>query len=78
MERRGQLSAAEREFSLAPKEPSFTQPTDGLRAEKVTKRFWWPHPYAKDRGLLWRNVVVGYHYYDARGQRVLMPWEQPR
>lgn len=30
---------------------------------KITKRYFWPHPYAKDRGLLWVKIVVGYEYF---------------
>ena len=32
------------------------------RIEKVYKRFWWPHAYAREAGLLWRKVVVKYRY----------------
>lgn len=76
MSRRGQLNAAELEFRLAPKESSWFQPTEGLRVEKVTKRFWWPHRYARRRMRLYVTLVVGHHYFDARGARVYMPWER--
>lgn len=67
----GRRRAAEREWQLAPlaakPEPPAASPA---RIERVYKRFWWPHPYARERGLLWRKVVVGYRYYDARGRQL--------
>lgn len=27
------------------------------------KRFWWPHPYAQEAGMLWVKLVVGYRYF---------------
>lgn len=29
----------------------------------VYKRFWWPHVYARERGLLCVKAVVGYRYF---------------
>ena len=31
--------------------------------KRVYRRFWWPHPYAREAGLLWRKAVVGYRYF---------------
>lgn len=47
-----------------------------FRAEPIYKRFWWPHPYARQAGLLWRKVVVGYRYFDTDGREVVPFWLQ--
>lgn len=47
-----------------------------FRAERIYKRFWWPHPYARQRGLLWVKVVVGYRYFDTDGREVVPFWLQ--
>lgn len=33
-----------------------------MKITAKTKRFWWPHPYAAERGLLWVKLVIGYDY----------------
>ena len=43
-----------------------------LKITKVYRRFWWPHIYARERGLLWVKVVVGYRYY-LNGKEVNFP-----
>ena len=30
---------------------------------KLHQRFWWPHPYAREAGLLWFKLVVRYRYF---------------
>ena len=74
MSTRGKLNAGECEWGLEPLEsPASKIPLPQPRVEKVTKRFWWPHPYARQAGLLWRNVVVAYRYYDAQGRELRGP-----
>lgn len=34
-----------------------------MRIEKVYRRFWWPHKYAREAGLLWRKLVIGFRYH---------------
>lgn len=75
MSHRGKLNAGEREWGLQPLEPAVVKtPLSPPRVERVTKRFWWPHPYARQAGLLWRNVVVAYRYYDAQGRELSGPF----
>jgi len=34
-----------------------------LQITPIKKRFWWPHPYAREAGLLWRKLTLAYRYY---------------
>jgi len=35
----------------------------GLEVGLEYRRFWWPHPYARERRRLWVNVVIGYRHF---------------
>lgn len=32
-------------------------------SKPIYKRFWWPHPYARERGLLWRKVTDDFRHF---------------
>lgn len=36
-----------------------------FKIKRVYRRFWWwsAQPYARDRGLLWVKLVIGYRYF---------------
>lgn len=46
-----------------------------MKAVPIRRIIWWwsPMPYARERGLLWVTVTVGYRYYDDAGERVEFP-----
>lgn len=71
--RRGQRLAAEQAYGVKDHDGRVKHRADRLTKAPVYKRFFWPHPYAREAGLLWRKVVVGYRYFDERGREVDFP-----
>lgn len=39
------------------------EPGTFMQIEPIYRRFWWPHPYAMEAGLLWRKLVIRYRYF---------------
>lgn len=76
MSRYGECRAAEHEFSLVAKEEETTRhPAAGLTPVKVRKWVFlgWGGPF--NIFPRWKHAVVGFHYFNDNGRRVLMPWE---
>jgi hypothetical protein len=38
-------------------------PGSMMQIVPIHRRFWWPHPYAREAGLLWRKLVIRYRYF---------------
>lgn len=69
----GKRLAGEREWGRRDHD-GFVRERCSFRTEKVYKRFWWPHPLARQRGLLWVKVAVGCKYFDRDGREVVPFW----
>lgn len=69
---RGKKLAQEREWGRVDHDGRVRE-RSSIRSVRVYKRYWWPHPLARRRGLLWVKVVIGHRYFDTDGKEICRP-----